>query len=207
MKALSFLANPLNLLASRVAYLFADDTDVLTVNNKSVETSRETAKGLTVWTGEVSRNWHDPQNWSLGLPNQKRHAYIPTYPSGDQFPTINQEMTINYTIKNDGLIKNKGEITVMPNGIIQNYGIFENKGDAKLTNKGNWINAGALMNTGFINNQNIFSNGKMVDNSGTFLGEDRIINMKAINKEGMIDGLNMDQLKKTSDHLTHIYGF
>lgn len=202
MKALSYLISPLNLLVTRVAHYFAGNySDINTEDNTNIDHCQT----LTTWTGVISRSWHDPENWSNGLPSQEKHAYIPTYPKGDSFPIIQEKLTIDFTIKNDGKIKNKGNLLVAPMGIIQNYGIFENKNFSNFINKGNFVNIGAFINTGFIDNQNIFSNRKMIQNGGTFLGEDRIINMKSIQKTDLIDGLNQEEIQKTSKqlHLIH----
>lgn len=207
MKALNLLVSPFTLLITRVAsFLAENEMPSEAMVNRKEKTALEPLV-LTVWTGEEGTDWHHAANWTNGLPAQNKHAYIPTYPKGDQFPIITQRCLVDFTIKNDGMIKNEGKVTILANGLFQNYGILENKSDSKFINQGNCFNAGAIINTGYMDNQNIFSNGKMIENGGTFLGEDRVINTNNINKEGFIDGQNRDQVSKTARHLELIYGF
>ncbi len=207
MKALNLLVSPFTLLITRVAGFLSENEISSTSLSEKMDHKGLNPLVLTVWTGENGQDWHDAANWSNGLPEEGKHAYIPTYPKGDQFPVITQYCIVDFTIKNDGMIKNMGEVKILSDGLFQNYGIFENKNDAKFINKGNCFNAGALINTGYIDNQHIFSNGKMIENGGTFLGEDRVINTNNINKEGFIDGPNQEQVNKTARHLDLIYGF
>ena len=207
MKALNLLVSPLTLLITRVAGFLSENEITSDITDSRTEKTGLNPIVLTVWTGDEGTDWHNAANWTNGLPTEGKHAYIPTYPKGDQFPVITEECMIDFTIKNDGMIKNNGELTIMPNGLFQNYGILENKIDSKLINKGNCFNAGAIINTGYMDNQNIFSNRKMIEKGGSFLGEERVINTNNINKEGLIDGQNQDQMMKTARHLDLIYRF
>ena len=150
MKALNLLVSPLTLLITRVAGFLSENEITSDVTDSRTEKTGLNPIVLTVWTGEEGTDWHNAANWTNGLPTEGKHAYIPTYPKGDQFPVITEECMIDFTIKNDGMIKNNGELTIMPNGLFQNYGILENKIDSKLINKGNCFNAGAIINTGYM---------------------------------------------------------
>lgn len=136
----------------------------------------------TEWTGKKDHNWHEPANWSNGLPFRYLHAFIPRVPRGNHFPQIIDPCQINFTVKNEGIISNQGQIEITGHGLMQNHGILKIEKKGVLNNYGKLINHGTLRNEGHLNSQSLFCNLKAIENNGTITKESRILQLSELLK-------------------------
>ena len=134
----------------------------------------------TEWTGKRNHYWHEPANWSNGLPFRYLHAYIPRVPRGNHFPEIKDLCKIDFTIKNQGIITNQAKAQITELGLLQNYGILKIEKQGELNNQGRLINQGTIRNEGHIHSQNIFCNLNAIENNGTITKESRILNLSTL---------------------------
>lgn len=146
---------------------------------------------MTSWTGKISNNWFDPQNWTKGVPSTNLHAYVPSKPEGAHFPFILEKLIIDFTIKNDGKIENEGLIALKENGILQNVGCIENHATGTLVNSGNFINTGEILNAGTLDNNKIFTNGGTLHNEGLFENENTFVNLGNLLNTGIVDNVSL----------------
>ena len=156
----------------------------------------------TEWTGKKDHNWHEPANWSNGLPFRYLHAFIPRVPKGNHFPQISEACKITFTVKNEGIISNQGPIEITRHGLMQNHGILKIEKKGTLNNFGKLINHGTLRNEGHLNSQSIFCNLNMIENNGTITKESRILQLSEllkseVNPLSIFDSIKKQELVKT----------
>ncbi|MCB0036210.1 MAG: hypothetical protein KDE51_19400, partial [Anaerolineales bacterium] len=153
----------------------ADNEAVL--NTNALSNSRFRSSQIT-WLGN-STDWNDPNNWEMleGAVNRTSGAsstavnrvprtiddvYIPTNPSGGNFPVINGARSARNVLIANGasLTINSGSLTV--------YGNWEEQGSGTTAaNGGTLILAGMLPQTIKLNNASTFNNVEIGGGSGT----------------------------------------
>ncbi len=187
MGQLAFLYTSINVIKRKIFNKSPMANDHLKVNS--------TLK-YTEWTGKKDHNWHEPANWSNGLPFRYLHAFIPRVPRGNHFPQINDDCKINFTVKNQGIISNEGSTEITKHGLMQNHGILKIEKKGTLSNFGKLINHGTLRNEGHINSQSIFCNLNAIVNNGTITKESRILQLSELLKPEANPLLVFDSIRK-----------
>lgn len=69
------------------------------------------AQQLNFWTGAVSADWFDANNWTLGLPQNGQKAVIPNATASGNKPEIYQPLTADFEIANYGQISAFAPVT------------------------------------------------------------------------------------------------
>ncbi len=152
----------------------------------------------TEWTGLVSSQWTNPQNWTAGIPNSHTHAYLPAKPQGLHFPRLNECLTLAFTIKNDGVLEIADTITLGSQCLLQNQGTLQIENTGSLRNEGTIMNNGELVNAGTIDNLHLLTNNGHLHNEGLIDNENTLLNLSNLLNAGIIEN---HQLMSNSGNL------
>ena len=95
----------------------------------------------TEFVGTNGDDWHDPDNWSAGLPDSELDALVPSGAS----VTISQDVVVNaFTLQNQGELIVAGELVVEECGSVLNQGVMTLNEESFLWMYGTFENEGEL---------------------------------------------------------------
>ena len=116
----------------------------------------------TVWTGNISSDWFNSDNWTVGIPTPTMDALIPNG-------------TVNLPIISDG------QIATTKNIEIENNAKLTINGTNELEVYGNWINQGNIDE----NNSTIYFKGNGITTTLSGATGQRFYNLNIFNQEGV----------------------
>ncbi len=103
-----------------------------------------TFTGIT-WTGTVSSDWHNLNNWSGGsVPTSTDQVTIPNVATNDPLISSSDAVCATMLIESGGVLEIGGSTDLTINGGLQNYGTITVFGNDTVSVSGDYTNAGTL---------------------------------------------------------------